>query len=95
MVVYHGTDAEFDVFKQGHKRKSGYLNFGDGFYFTPSKSIAEMYVGKESGKALSFPTQTRIWLNGLLKWWMKEKDNRIVLRKRKIGKRLFAVKAGT
>ena len=34
LVMYHGTNADFTVFEKGHKRTTGFLNFGDGFYFT-------------------------------------------------------------
>lgn len=49
LVVYHGTNADFYTFEKGHKRTSGMLNFGDGYYFAVDKSTAEMYMeGKDA-----------------------------------------------
>jgi hypothetical protein len=42
--AYHGTSNDFWEFKKGHKRTRGTLNFGDGFYFAPSRSSAENYT---------------------------------------------------
>ena len=43
-VMYHGTDALFDVFKRVTPKHG--LNSGDGFYFTESKNVAESYGNK-------------------------------------------------
>lgn len=51
LVVYHGTDKEFTTFNSGEKRTTWKLNFGEGFYFTPSKSMAENYT--ENGRIMS------------------------------------------
>lgn len=42
--AYHGTSSDFWAFEKGKKRTRGNLNFGDGFYFTPDRSMAENYT---------------------------------------------------
>lgn len=42
--AYHGTSSEFTTFQRGNKRTRGSLNFGSGFYFSPSRSFAENYT---------------------------------------------------
>ena len=42
LVVYHGTGAEFDEFKQG--QNSAFESRG--FYFSPHKQVGENYAGK-------------------------------------------------
>lgn len=49
-VFYHGTNAEFDSFEKGHRRTSGRLNFGDGFYFAATKKYAENYIYGNDGR---------------------------------------------
>lgn len=44
MVVYHGTSGDFWTFEGGHKRTRGRLNFGEGFYFSPDRAMAENYT---------------------------------------------------
>lgn len=51
-VFYHGTNAEFYIFQKGNKRTRGNMNFGDGYYFTSSRSMAENYVDGESGRVM-------------------------------------------
>lgn len=51
-VFYHGTSNEFYAFEKGHKRTRGRLNFGNGFYFAPKRSMAEMYAEGERAKVL-------------------------------------------
>lgn len=43
LVMYHGTNNEFTIFdiKKAGINYSGYSNLGKGFYFTPSKKLAE------------------------------------------------------
>lgn len=43
MVVYHGTHEEFDTF--GKLGKTGAM-FGEGYYFTSSEEVAEVYANK-------------------------------------------------
>jgi hypothetical protein len=43
MVVYHGTNEDFDIFDQT-RAKAG--QYGDGFYFTPDRDIAHNYGDK-------------------------------------------------
>lgn len=44
LVCYHATSAEFNVFDKAKiGTGNGGMNFGKGFYFTPSRSIAEDY----------------------------------------------------
>ena len=42
--AHHGTSNDFWTFKKGNKRTRGTLNFGNGFYFSPSRSFAENYT---------------------------------------------------
>ena len=54
--AYHGTENDFTVFEQGHKRRSGKKyptgkSLGEGHYFAPSKASAEMHI--EKGKVIS------------------------------------------
>ena len=51
-VFYHGTNAEFWTFENGHKRTRGRLNLGEGFYFAASKSMAGNYVEDSNGKII-------------------------------------------
>lgn len=44
LVVYHGTDAEFDTFEKGVIKHGA--NTGEGFYFTPDKQAASKYGEK-------------------------------------------------
>ena len=53
LVVYHGTSADFSVFEKGHKRTRGSLSFGDGFYFTSKKSMAEMFTEGEKARIIT------------------------------------------
>lgn len=43
LVVYHGTDAEFDTFDISKFGQTDSGEFGKGFYFTDSKNYAEEY----------------------------------------------------
>lgn len=43
LVVYHGTDAEFDTFDISKFGQTDSGEFGKGFYFTGSKNYAEEY----------------------------------------------------
>jgi hypothetical protein len=43
LVVYHGTSSEFNVFDL--EKSSVYGIYGQGFYFTNNKKIAEEYLG--------------------------------------------------
>ena len=43
LVVYHGTDAEFDAFDISKFGQTDSGEFGKGFYFTGSKNYAEEY----------------------------------------------------
>ncbi len=51
-AFYHGTSNEFYSFQKGHKRTRGRLNFGQGFYFTPSKSMAENYAEGKNARVM-------------------------------------------
>lgn len=48
-IFYHGTNADFDVFDYKYAGRKGQVE-GRGFYFSPSKSVAEGYSG--TGKIL-------------------------------------------
>jgi len=52
ITVYHGTGASFNVFENRHKRTRGSLNFGEGYYFTPSKAMAENYAEGDSPRII-------------------------------------------
>lgn len=41
LVVYHGTDSDFDEFKHGFRENGN--KFGSGFYFTPKKDVSNKY----------------------------------------------------
>lgn len=43
LVVYHGTNAEFDTFDISHFGETDSGDFGRGFYFTADKRYAEYY----------------------------------------------------
>jgi hypothetical protein len=47
MVVYHGTNEEFNVFGESASRFGvrGHI-FGDGYYFSSSKEVAEEYANR-------------------------------------------------
>jgi hypothetical protein len=51
LVVYHGTDAVFDVFDSEAKSKTGHPSHRLGFYFTKSKNIAEDFSRDNSDSA--------------------------------------------
>ena len=44
LVVYHGTNAEFDTFNETLIGKWDYGFYGKGFYFTDAKHVAEDYA---------------------------------------------------
>ena len=44
LVVYHGTNAEFDTFDEDLIGKWDYGFYGKGFYFTDAKHVAEDYA---------------------------------------------------
>lgn len=44
LVVYHGTNAEFDTFDTKRIGKQDYGFYGKGFYFTDTKGVAEDYA---------------------------------------------------
>ena len=44
LIVFHATEADFTVFDR--KRINGWNSFGNGFYFTPSLSLAKDYGSK-------------------------------------------------
>lgn len=44
LVVYHGTNAEFDTFDENLIGKWDYGFYGKGFYFTDAKHVAEDYA---------------------------------------------------
>lgn len=51
LVVYHGTNAEFDTFDLSKgKSKSGQAKYGNGFYFTSNEKRAERYAYGFTGK---------------------------------------------
>lgn len=56
LVVYHGSNAEFNVFNQTGKTDAGW--YGRGFYFAQDSLAAEMYaehaVSERGGKANQF-----------------------------------------
>lgn len=47
MVVYHGTDAEFDSFRQGPESANG-------FWFSEQRAIADRYAKMRGGRTHSF-----------------------------------------
>ena len=47
LVVYHGTNAEFDIFDVKKQGKNDTVFFGRGFYFTPNKKVAEHYANNK------------------------------------------------
>ncbi len=46
LVVYHGTTESFDTFDKGFISSYSQNEYGKGFYFTPSRSAADLYTGK-------------------------------------------------
>jgi hypothetical protein len=48
LIVYHGTDSEFDIFDAEHISKSSGNsgNYGKGFYFAPSAALASRFGDK-------------------------------------------------
>ena len=63
LVVYHGTDAEFDTFDISHFGETDSGDFGRGFYFTADKRYAEYYGGQIMPLYLKIenPYKTSIW----------------------------------
>ena len=52
LTVYHGTNNDFYTFEDGHTRTKTRLNFGRGFYFSASRSMAENYIDGSEGRLL-------------------------------------------
>lgn len=52
LIVYHGTNADFFVFKKNNRRTRGNLNFGEGYYFTSSRNMVENYADGENGRVV-------------------------------------------
>jgi len=44
LMVYHGTDSDFDKFEITKHGKTDFGWYGKGFYFTPNKDLAELYA---------------------------------------------------
>lgn len=63
LVVYHGTDAEFDTFDISHFGETDSGDFGRGFYLTADKRYAEYYGGQIMPLYLKIenPYKTSIW----------------------------------
>lgn len=55
LVVYHGTNADFEEFKFNRSYGSGdsQLYFGKGFYFTNDRESADSYSNYDSNKTMS------------------------------------------
>lgn len=52
LTIYHGTNNDFYTFEDGHTRTKTRLNFGRGFYFSASRSMAENYIDGSEGRLL-------------------------------------------
>lgn len=64
--AFHGTTENFNVFsrKQQGANHKGYLEFGAGFYFTPSETEAEQWVKRgRSGQDGKAPNVMSVYLN--------------------------------
>lgn len=63
MVVYHGTNEEFNVFGESASRFGVRGNiFGDGYYFSSSKEVAEEYANRYQATIINgerIPVTTR------------------------------------
>jgi hypothetical protein len=64
--AFHGTAADFTKFSRGEQGKNydGYLQFGAGFYFTPSEAEAKKWVERRRHKdAKENPKVMSVFLN--------------------------------
>ncbi|MBN6067395.1 hypothetical protein HYE54_00995 [Aggregatibacter actinomycetemcomitans] len=61
LVLYHGTGAKFNVFDPNKMGRNG-LQYGTGFYFTDSKSLATGYK-QDGGEVQQVYLNIRKWLN--------------------------------
>lgn len=86
LVVYHGTNAEFDTFDTKRIGKQDYGFYGKGFYFTENKYVAEDYA-KSSAFDEGEPIVMPVYLNLKNPFFMEytndngisdEKHNRLV-----------------
>jgi hypothetical protein len=86
LVVYHGTNAQFDTFNKNLIGKQDYGFYGKGFYFTNTKYVAEDYA-KSSAFDEGKPYVMPVYLNLQNPFFMEytndngisdEKHNRLV-----------------
>jgi hypothetical protein len=52
LVVYHGTNLEFNEFDYSQTQKNDVGYVGKGFYFTPKKSLALAYAERQHERAI-------------------------------------------